>query len=87
MTRTVNFQFPNGFYGRASIGHKLNEFGRIKLSTHPEKFCSTFGRHKEKYYLEAKIAALRFLHFPGDFRAVTKIAALSQRLIEGHSEK
>lgn len=51
MTRTVNFQFLNGFYGRASIGHKLNEFGRIKLSTHPEKFCSTYGRSEQKYSL------------------------------------
>lgn len=46
-------------------------------------------RHtKVNFYREAKnIAALSVLHFSRDFRAVTEIAALRQRLIEGHSEK
>lgn len=66
---------------------KLNEFGRMKMSTHPEKFCSTFKRRTQKYSLFRSLKSLRVLHFPGDFSAVTEIAALRQRLIEGHSEK
>lgn len=89
MRRTVNFQFPNGFYGRASIGRKPQWIWTLKDVNLPWKVRFHLEEKHEKltFIEKLKIAALSVLHFSGDFRAVTEIAALRQCLVKGHSEK
>lgn len=68
---------------------KFNEFGRERCQLTLKSSVPPWRDTQKLIFIEKpkKAAAVSVLHFPRDFRAVTEIAALRQRLIEGHSEK